>query len=602
MATLTRIISPIVDPQTQVRKFLDIDAVITQTIVDSQTVSKFPVELGFSVSDHTFKQNKRITLTGVVSQATLKEDQQSVVISGLDQSIKEESDIPTRNVLTVLGNELRNKVPDNIFTRNTLNQKVVTRKDVTHDPLAANKDIITNATTFLEKLFNDSTLITLDTIQEDFGNLIITSLNFDKKKPEKGVLNFTMILEQIRVVETQNITVDANSLNFSTEKTREVFEATASSARVLGLSAADTNGIMRAMTQILSKGTVQSEELRGQLGERLPGAVGLMAKAIGVSVVELNKMLENGEVISKDVLPKMADAMIKFAKANGALDKAVNSNLANQERLANAWFFFKAGIAESGFMDTMTNVFTDFAKILGGNSKAATTIGIIFTGLARVFKSVGNVIGNIVIAISEMSTGFKVALAALIFLLIPFSTWALAIVTVIGFLEELFALLRGEDNLITNFIENADFLAIALAGVSAAILGILALGRLSLMFTGMTTAAAGVSSLTRGLVLLRGALTLIGKHPVFLALTAIAAVVTAIAAASNFEGDTESASIKAGLARGLRRREPDQDLAPSGFKGRGSAETTLRIELSDDLKGNITDIQSNQPTTLPESQ
>lgn len=210
MATLTRIISPIVDPQTQVRKFLDIDAVITQTIVDSQTVSKFPVELGFSVSDHTFKQNKRITLTGVVSQATLKEDQQSVVISGLDQSIKEESDIPTRNVLTVLGNELRNKVPDNIFTRNTLNQKVVTRKDVTHDPLAANKDIITNATTFLEKLFNDSTLITLDTIQEDFGNLIITSLNFDKKKPEKGVLNFTMILEQIRVVETQNITVDAN--------------------------------------------------------------------------------------------------------------------------------------------------------------------------------------------------------------------------------------------------------------------------------------------------------------------------------------------------------------------------------------------------------
>lgn len=400
----------------------------------------------------------------------------------------------------------------------------------------------------------------------------------------------------------QNFLAAANSLNFSTEKTREVFEATASSARVLGLSAADTNGIMRAMTQILSKGTVQSEELRGQLGERLPGAVGLMAKAIGVSVVELNKMLENGEVISKDVLPKMADAMIKFAKANGALDKAVNSNLANQERLANAWFFFKAGIAESGFMDTMTNVFTDFAKILGGNSKAATTIGIIFTGLARVFKSVGNVIGNIVIAISEMSTGFKVALAALIFLLIPFSTWALAIVTVIGFLEELFALLRGEDNLITNFIENADFLAIALAGVSAAILGILALGRLSLMFTGMTTAAAGVSSLTRGLVLLRGALTLIGKHPVFLALTAIAAVVTAIAAASNFEGDTESASIKAGLARGLRRREPDQDLAPSGFKGRGSAETTLRIELSDDLKGNITDIQSNQPTTLPESQ
>jgi tape measure domain-containing protein len=33
-----------------------------------------------------------------------------------------------------------------------------------------------------------------------------------------------------------------------------------------------------ALNQMMSKGTIQAEELRGQLGEALPGAFGIMAK------------------------------------------------------------------------------------------------------------------------------------------------------------------------------------------------------------------------------------------------------------------------------------------------------------------------------------
>jgi tape measure domain-containing protein len=51
----------------------------------------------------------------------------------------------------------------------------------------------------------------------------------------------------------------------------------------LGLSVDDQRGIFKALEQMLSKGNVQAEELRGQLGERLPGAIYFSAKALGVT-------------------------------------------------------------------------------------------------------------------------------------------------------------------------------------------------------------------------------------------------------------------------------------------------------------------------------
>src|SRR5690606_22603244 len=52
--------------------------------------------------------------------------------------------------------------------------------------------------------------------------------------------------------------------------------------------------------------TVQAEELRGQLGERIPGAFATAARAMKVTEVELNAMLKRGEVLAVDLLPRMA--------------------------------------------------------------------------------------------------------------------------------------------------------------------------------------------------------------------------------------------------------------------------------------------------------
>jgi len=130
------------------------------------------------------------------------------------------------------------------------------------------------------------------------------------------------------------------------DKARAVFESVAKASAVMGLSADQSSGVLLALQQMISKGTVQAEELRGQLGERLPGAFQIAAKAMGVTTAELGKMLEQGQVIADDFLPKFAAALEKnlgdaAEKAAGRLDASVN-------RVASAWERLKQNAGDSG--------------------------------------------------------------------------------------------------------------------------------------------------------------------------------------------------------------------------------------------------------------
>jgi tape measure domain-containing protein len=72
------------------------------------------------------------------------------------------------------------------------------------------------------------------------------------------------------------------------------FKGLIAANKALGGSQDQANGIMLAATQVFGKGKVSAEELRGQIGERLPGAVALFAKSMGRTTAELDKGLEEG--------------------------------------------------------------------------------------------------------------------------------------------------------------------------------------------------------------------------------------------------------------------------------------------------------------------
>lgn len=134
-------------------------------------------------------------------------------------------------------------------------------------------------------------------------------------------------------------------------QTQRIFSAVSEASRTLHLSVDDTNGVLLALTQMVSKGTVQAEELRGQLGERLPGAFNLAASAMGVTTAQLGKMLEAGQVTAADMLPKLATALHTVYGAQALV--AANAPVAQIQRLQNAVFELKAAVGDAGFMDAL---------------------------------------------------------------------------------------------------------------------------------------------------------------------------------------------------------------------------------------------------------
>lgn len=127
-------------------------------------------------------------------------------------------------------------------------------------------------------------------------------------------------------------TAAASISGMSMQEQRKIFESLSRATTAFGMSAEDSNGVFLAMSQMMSKGKISSEELRLQMGERLPIALQAMAKAAGTSVAGLDKLLKEGKLLSADVLPRFADAL------NEMLPNVDTDNLETSlNRLKNAF-------------------------------------------------------------------------------------------------------------------------------------------------------------------------------------------------------------------------------------------------------------------------
>ena len=80
------------------------------------------------------------------------------------------------------------------------------------------------------------------------------------------------------------------------EDAETTFKNITAAIKATGGSTEDVRGAITAMVQVFSKGKVSAEELSGQLGERLPGAVTKFAEANDMTLPELQKNLKAGTV------------------------------------------------------------------------------------------------------------------------------------------------------------------------------------------------------------------------------------------------------------------------------------------------------------------
>lgn len=107
----------------------------------------------------------------------------------------------------------------------------------------------------------------------------------------------------------KTITGSTRGLGYSLQQQMDIYEGVGTGVAAMGLSADAAKLSFLALGQMASKGKVSAEELRGQLGEQIPGALGIASRAMGVSQAEFSKMLDKGDIMSKDFLPKFAAQM-----------------------------------------------------------------------------------------------------------------------------------------------------------------------------------------------------------------------------------------------------------------------------------------------------
>lgn len=306
------------------------------------------------------------------------------------------------------------------------------------------------------------------------------------------------------------MTVAGRSAGLSGEDTRKVFEGISTASAAMGLSAEDTKGAMLALQQMMSKGKISAEELRGQLGERIPGAVGFMAKALGVTTAELDKMLEQGVVPFKEGLLGLAQVMKETFE--GGIN--TNSLSAQLNRLQTQADLARLAISKAGAGETVGQgvgfaaqglravANADLSSIFAPLLADSKTVGAVFTAIAT---------SGVVVALGSMAA----ALTALIGPAGPILGFAGAVTAALaafastdpeffpkivdGFKQALSSVTEGLAKGFEGVTGNADFIASAFKGLGE-IVGTLAqaVGPLVAAFGVFTNLLGAVGSLLKG--------------------------------------------------------------------------------------------------------
>lgn len=155
----------------------------------------------------------------------------------------------------------------------------------------------------------------------------------------------------------------------SLDDTEKAFKGVAAGIRGTGGDLQDLSSALTATAQVFSKGKVSAEELRQQIGERLPGAFTLFAQSLGMTPAELDKALEDGKVSLQD-FQKFSELLFeKFGKSAEAI---VNGPAAAGERLQVQLSKLSENVGKllAPIGAAFQNVFTEIIRLINGAAVA----------------------------------------------------------------------------------------------------------------------------------------------------------------------------------------------------------------------------------------
>jgi len=218
--------------------------------------------------------------------------------------------------------------------------------------------------------------------------------------------------------------ISGQQAGLETEQLRTIFRQVSEAGRVLKLSNDQIAGTFNALTQIAGKGTLQMEELRQQLGDRLPGAVGLLATALGYGTDELAdfyKAVENGQVGAEEALVALGQGLEDTY--GGQLGDALDSTTTKIGELQNLLFERKLTAANSGFISGLDaaiealNAFLESDEGIEVFERIGAAFGDLFELLPTVLDNLGKLValfkGFAALRVAQVVSGLGAGLSGL---------------------------------------------------------------------------------------------------------------------------------------------------------------------------------------------
>ena len=208
-------------------------------------------------------------------------------------------------------------------------------------------------------------------------------INFLRVESQKLGLSFR---DQIK--DFKQLSAAAKGTALEGSGVRKVWRSLMDASTALQLSTAETSGVIWAFKDMLSKGTVQAEELKKQLGNRLPGAFRMAADAMMVSTKEMMKHMKQGKIMTDSFLPALAEKMT--STYGGAALEAAKSMRAELNRMKSSWFDLQVSIMmNSKATDFFTKIYKTANKVL---IYFFENIDKTIENLTRFFKIIGTVV------------------------------------------------------------------------------------------------------------------------------------------------------------------------------------------------------------------
>ncbi|WP_373807532.1 tape measure protein [Delftia acidovorans] len=183
-----------------------------------------------------------------------------------------------------------------------------------------------------------------------------------------------------------------------------IFTGIASANAAMGLSVEQGNASLAAVLDLMGKWTIGASDFSEKLGH-IPDAALVGAQALGVTQERFSQMLQTGEVVTQDFLPRFSQAL--QSSLGEGTDKAADRLDAGTQRMANAWDKLKSAVGDSGISQMISFGMNAAANDMNAFSESMSRARDNGSGfLGQISSGLGNIAGRAV-GLQYISTAFQ---------------------------------------------------------------------------------------------------------------------------------------------------------------------------------------------------